>query len=472
MRAEARLSRMLDALPQALQGGPRIAAVLATAAAELSGGERSLEQAASRLMRSRWPTLARGWPTPEMKLQDKRASELGRLAALFDLDPLAGEASGPFRARLRAHVHLHRRGLTTAPALLELAAAVYLPTDAPTISWEGDIARATLRVRDATGEDRTIRIEVIDNPTRRKMCDAELDQHTSETVVDNRGLDPATPSLTLVAKTTITAPELLHVESDLRLIYLGTLVAGDRLELEADRPPALNGRPARAPVIFADPATFDEPSSFFSYEAMDDGETVVRGARFSRCDRWSAGDPGFFSLPCGPSRLRWRVVPEPELRRLIAHWPDLDDIMNRAFSNPSTPLAPRLDLNLRWREAQASTFALHIPADVIPWHHRKEPALHWGALARVVERGRAAGVRGIIEIRQPPLCEEIRIDDRLRVRARVDLRERVDLTAMATVAGVPALTPGLFDTSAFDRAFAETKPDRPASADGDLKEGE
>ncbi len=464
---------MQDALPRALQGGPRITKILAAAAEELSGGEMSLERCISLLMRSRWPTLARGWETDEPRLQDKRASELGRIAALFDLDPLAGEASEHFRGRLRSHVHLHRRGLTTASSLLELAAALYLPREEPTILWRGDLATTTLRVRDAAGESQTIRLELTDNPIRRRSCDAVLtDERGSELaanpdglVVDNGGLDPATPTLSITAETTVVLPELLHIESDLRLLYLGRLAAGDRLVIERERPALLNGRPAPAPLILADPATFDEPSSFFSYQTMDDGDLVVRGARFSRSDRWCAGDPGFFSLPCGPSRLRWRSVPKTELGRLIAHWPDRDAVLERAFSGAGAPERARLRLSLSWREAQAATFSLRVPADIIPWHRRENPALHWNALARVIENGRASGVRGVVELRPPILREQLQVRDHLRARVLVALRDRIALRDRSTADGVSALLPGVFDRSAFELAFADTSPRPPAGAD-------
>ncbi|RKH90835.1 hypothetical protein D7Y04_43140, partial [Corallococcus sp. AB038B] len=97
---------MVGYLPPVLQSGTKLNLFFSTLAQELEQMEGGL----TRLMRSRWHALARGFPVEE-SLANKADSELGQLAALYNLLPRRGESADYLRQRVATVVELHRTGM-------------------------------------------------------------------------------------------------------------------------------------------------------------------------------------------------------------------------------------------------------------------------------------------------------------------------------------------------------------------------
>ncbi|MBK9755934.1 MAG: hypothetical protein IPO88_21020 [Nannocystis sp.] len=468
MKTAERLERMLAVLPRALRGGRRIASLLGAAAAELSADDRSLERGLSLLMRSRWPALARGWLADADPHETPEATELARIAALLGVEPLPGESVTLFRRRLHQDVLLHRQGLCTAPALLARVAMLYLPEHPPTIAWEDELAVATVEVRDARGQPCSLRLEVVDNPTRRCAAGPAVSDDpgpaSPDLLLHNGGLTPARPELVLLAGAALSLPELHHLESDLRLVFLGTLAAGDRLVLRPDVGPTVNGRPSPAPLVVSSPTRFDS-GVIYCIDEIVDGAPLTRGARFSRSERWQPGDDGFPELACGANHLRCRSVPLPELAALIDHWPDRA-VALAAVAAPRDNPRLAVHLGARWHETPAACFSLRVPADIVPWHRRNEPALHWRALRECLEASRAAGIAATLDTQPPRLRDALVLAERVHVHVQIGRRDDLDLHAASGIAGRPALTPGVFDASAYDQAFAEAHGDDDDGSEG------
>jgi hypothetical protein len=401
----ARAQRMLANLPLVLQGGRNIGAVLRAIADELSVAEGGV----SRLMRSRWYAINRGWDSRDAEVDAKSASELGGLAALFGLEPVDGETTEHFRRRLRDVIVLHRAGLTTAPALLQMAANVYLSDEPPVITWEADdTAVATFTVDEPDSGPRPVRLELVDNP--RKPAAQQFDPAAGTTfTVTNQGFDPAIPEFVLTAppSASVAVPVISQVETDLRIIWVGKLQPGQELTLRHGQLPLVDGRPVAAPVIVVNPYTFgtaDNYESTYWLEKTVKGQKVATGARFSVFERASV----LPALPTGPSRWRFDCVPLHLLARYLAFWPDKDELLAGDLGGGmSSP--PHLEV--RWPEVIAACFSLRVPADYVPWHFKGDQTRFVRALQDVLTRGRAAGVEPRLELVMPTRRETLDVRD-------------------------------------------------------------
>lgn len=463
MTPAARAQRMLANLPLALQGGKNLGAVLRAMADELSVAEAGV----TRLLRSRWYAINRGWDSHDAEVDVKAASELGALADLFGLEPAAGETTDHFRRRLRDVIVLHRAGLTTAPALLQMAANVYLSDEPPVITWEGDdVAVATFTVREPGTDPRPVRLELIDNP--RKSASLVLPQVSAgeRFHVTNQGFDPAIPEFTLTAQAgSVAVPVITQLDTDLRIIWVGKLQPGQELTLRHEQLPLVDGRPVSDPLIVVNPYTYGaaddfEEDSVFWLEKTVKGVRQTHGARFSVLERNNA----LPVLPPGPTRWRFDCVPLDLLARYLDYWPDLDEVLAGDLTG-AVQAPPRLEV--RWPELIAACFSLRIPADYVPWHFKGDQARFTRALHDALAHGRAAGIEARLELVLPRHLDAldvrdetpdlaVRIDHADALPVREDFHPGGPTIYLEDTIAAPAerlSTTGFFDHTVFDTSL-------------------
>lgn len=405
MTPEQRARRMVGYLPPVLQSGARVNLFFATLAQELGRMEAGL----TRLMRSRWYTLARGYG-PGESLADKAASELGLLAALYGLTPRRGEQEDYFRQHLATLVELHRTGLGSAPALLRLVSLVYLARQPPEVLWEADTAVGLLTVPKADGTWRQLRLELADNPPTAQTARFRNVGPGQRLLTANGGLETALPEISLQAtEADLAVPILRHQESGLELFFLGRVPKGRTLTLRNDRPPLIDGRPAREPVILAHPTRFS---------GANDGRALTRfdapGARFSVFEE----NKRLPELAPGESHWSYDTLVRGEIRSYLLGWSEarLKEAEAQALVARATP---RAELAFSWTEVTPATCVLRIPADYVP-PYLLEPDAEGQVpglpglvreLAAALSYGRAAGVRTRIELTLPMPSESVSIEE-------------------------------------------------------------
>ncbi len=412
MRPERRAARMLEQLPLALRGGANIQRLFAGLAGELTSAEQGLVY----LLRARWYRLARGWSRAEGEIDGKVATELGMLAGLFGVEPLPGEASAGFRRRLRGEIELHREGLTTASAILQLAAAVYLPEDSPRIFWVGETAVAEFTAKGARGPE-PVRLELIDNPRGPARAEATLGP-AGRLEARNTGLDPAKPEIHITAHEALVLPQVVHLESDLRVLYVGALGAGEQLVLRHRQPPLRDGRRADAPVLVYNPVTFNEPEARFRFARKLRGRVLQAGARFSVFEAGANLPP----LPVGESHWEYKPIAPATLLKYLSFWSERSRIPTPTVAKASD--SP-IDLELRWEESRAACFELRAPA-FVPKHLRGDLSSLARGLQRAIDYGRAAGVQGLLTIALPTMQETLALHDELASTIDIAMTERVE----------------------------------------------
>lgn len=404
MTPEQRARRMVGYLPPVLQSGARINLFFSTLAAELGRMETGL----TRLMRSRWYTLARGFGDEE-PLADRAASELGRLAALYGLQPHRGETDAYFREHLSVLVELHRTGLGSAPALLRLVSLVYLARQPPDISWEGSTAVGTFTVPRADGTWRPLRIELEDNPPTRTGARFQNVGAGQRLLTNNGGLETAIPDMDLTAtEKDIAVPILHHEESGLDVIFLGRVPFSQTLSLRDGRPATLNGRPVKEPLVLAHPTRFAD--------ARDMGPV-----RFDTPEaRFSVFEEGnrLPELRPGESHWTYDTLARDQVRAFLMGWSEarVKEAEARALVTRATP---RAKLDMAWTEITPATFVLRIPADHVPPHlmqpdsEGQVPGLPGlvRELSAALAYGRAAGVRARIELTLPMPPEVLGVEE-------------------------------------------------------------
>ncbi|PTL80168.1 hypothetical protein [Vitiosangium sp. GDMCC 1.1324] len=406
MTPAQRTRRMLEMLPLFLQRGGNIRLILDV----LGQGFGEMEGGVTRLMRSRWHTLAQGFSARDTPMR-KAESELGRLAALYGLYASRDERDDAFRRHLAALVGLHRVGLTTAPALLQLVAMVYLAEQTPEISWEGRVAVGQFEVREPDGSRRAVRVELVDNPLSPASARFTGAKPGQWFVISNAGLDTTMPELSLTAPADrdVAVPILTQQETGLNVIFVGVVPRKATLTLRHQRVPLIDGTPSQAPVILASPTRFVAQGTLNTESRF--GERGAPRARFSVFDEQRS----LPTLPPGESRWSYDTLDRATLQSYVPGWPAA--LINTALTVKSSP---PVDLALHWTEVAAATFVLRIPADYVPPRYRlKEgdteappvPGLPGLVrdLARALEYGRAAGVRPRIEftLTLPPEALEL-----------------------------------------------------------------
>jgi hypothetical protein len=396
MTPEQRARRMVGSLPLPLQGGANIAWLFRALGGELEVMERGI----TRLMRSRWYTLAEGFPegaTPA----EQSASELARLAELFDLHPAHGERAGYFRRHLAEFLALHATGLTTAPAILQLVSFVYLADQPPEILWEGDVAVGLFTVTREDGTKRRIRVELEDNPPTAAAARFLQVGQGQRLLTANGGLETAqVERISLTApQAEIAVPILTHVESSLDVLYVGRIPAGKTLTLRHGLAPLLDGVPAEGTVILASPTRFV------------DALTVNRRSRFNAPDaRFSVFTPDrqLPTLPPGETHWRYDTLDRKELAAYLSGWPDVKAAVGNALAPKATP---PLDIDLRWTEITPAAFSLRIPVDHVPARFPEGLPGLIRELAAALRYGRAAGVRTRIELTLPMPAEIVTVQE-------------------------------------------------------------
>jgi hypothetical protein len=395
---EQRQRRMLAVLPLLLQEGRRVGDLFGLLARVLSGEREDggMEYGVTRVLRSRWHALADGWGRPgQMNMSQ---SELARLGALFGFAPAKGETDDRFRRRLLEFVAVHRAGLTTAPAILRLIALAYEAEDAPDITWtsNGRGASATFSARDSGGVVRDgIRVELVENPTA--ASDARFSAIAGDTtvLVRNGGLDACTLTIDLIARDApVHAPALRHAESGEYVIYAGVVPAGQTLTLRYMLPPLLDGIPQDVPVLMTNPTVFDGPDVKFD------------AALFSSAKR----DSTLPLLVPGDNRWHYDTLTELELLAFLAAWPGLTPLAKQALPQK---VATSVGLEFRWRETVPATFALRVPADFVPLSFAGDLSAFVRELERVIDYGRATGIRARVELALPHVEERLTLSDSL-----------------------------------------------------------
>jgi hypothetical protein len=405
MTPEQRSRRMVGYLPPVLQSGTRVNLFFSTLAAELGRMETGL----TRLMRSRWYTLARGFG-PHESLAAKAASELGRLGALYGLQPHRGEEDAYFRQHLAALVELHRTGISSAHALLRLVSLVYLARQPPELGWEGNTAVGRFTVPKADGTWRPLRVELDDNPPTPQSARFRNVSAGQRLLTANGGLEPALPEISLQAtEADIAVPILRHQQSGLDLIFLGRVPRGRTLTLRNERPPLIDGRPATEPVILARPTRFsslDEVGVLTRFDAPD--------ARFSVFEE----NKRLPELLPGDSHWEYDTLVRGEIRSYLMGWSEsrLREAEAQALVTRATP---RAELRFDWTEITPATCVLRIPADYVP-PYLLEPDAEGHVpglpglvreLAQALAYGRAAGVRTRIELTLPMPHEVVSLQE-------------------------------------------------------------
>ena len=469
MNVEQRQRQMLASLPLLLQEGANIGNLCHQLARTFSGApeDGSLEYGITRLLRSRWHSLAQGWadPVPELRA----TSELGRIGALFGFPPARGEAVDAFRRRLVEFVAIHRAGLTTASAILRLVALVYQAEDRPAITWvpgnsagTGLTARATFMAPGPGGERREVTVDLIDNPLAPNSVHFAMAPAASRLTVQNGGLDPAIPEIRLrPIGASAKAPVFTHSASGLRLIYVGIVKEGQTLTLRHQRPPLINGIPQPSvPVLLTNPFVFDGQSSRFA------GPDLI-GARFSVAER----DSSMPTLAPGESTWIYDAMGRNDLQAFLSPWPEL---AKQALLADPVPAAPVADIELVWDESVPASVALRVPADHVPHAFEVEGELAQGSrLAAFVREldwalnyGRAAGIRARVELALPHVSESLDLGDTLTTAATVAMREdqKISEYVPAPTAGIhideslppisdPLVFGGLYDATLFDTSL-------------------
>ncbi|WP_342374045.1 hypothetical protein NVS55_21790 [Myxococcus stipitatus] len=430
MSADQRRRRMLGYLPPILQSGARIHDFFDSLAQELE----TMEQGLTRLMRSRWYSLARGFPVDASPL-NKADSELGRVAMLYGVLPRRGESDVYLRQRLAAMVELHRTGLASAPALLRLVSLVYMAKQPPRIVWEGKTAVGLFSVPRADGTYRDLRVELVDNPTMPAGASFRNVAREQRMLTSNQGLEVAEVDITLKAtEREIAVPILRHEQSGLDVIFLGRIPLGSTLLLRHKRPPILDGRPVDTPLILAHPTRFAGPNDVGVLARFDMPE-----ARFSVFKE----DRHLPELDPGDSHWTYDTLERQEVRAYLFGWSAERQQAAEAQALPQRD-TPRAELRFGWTEVTPATCTLRIPANHIPPHFLvpNEEGVVPGLpglvkeLAAALEYGRCAGVRTRIELTLPMPPESlVATEGPLRFEVTASFGETLEATDALTSFG-------------------------------------
>jgi len=409
--------RLLDHTPDAFRGGENLQRFLQPLGEELA----RMERATVGLMRSRWYGLAQGWDDPGASSEEASATELGRLAALYGLRPGVGEATEHFRRHLHDFVAVHRAGLTTPSAILQLVALAFGAEGPPDLSWDGEVAVGYIQVRATDGKPRTLRVEVVDGPLSPAAATFEEVEPGQELVLSNAGLDPAFPEISLTAtRDDVAIPVLTQVETGVRVLFVGYVPQASVLTLRHEQPPVLDGYLADRPAVVPDAYRFDsaearfgpnEAARFTSQEVLprlpplppnrDQPVFVLEGHRFDGQDfkapynrfylpespetsaRFANFEPkrSLPPLPQGESRWTYDTLTRTELDTYLAYAAYQPSLRDWALPHRH---APPVKVEFRWQEATPATFEVRIPRDAV--------ALA-GLLEEALEYGRAAGIK-------------------------------------------------------------------------------
>lgn len=437
---------MLARLPLAWQQGPVFRGFVGELGAELGFAELGL----LRLLRSRHLALAAGWTEVERLEAEERAralgqdpdaaalsvagaSELGRLAALLNLAPDPGETARDFRLRVRNFLAIHREGLGSARAVLQLAAAELRAPRLPEPLPAGEnLERMIVPITDARGARSSIRLELEDFPEHRQSLEVELGVGVVQRFTVS-SVRPVVPELKICPLDgEIESPWASLGEG--AFLYLGTLPRGSTLHLRDQQTPLLDGRPAPAPVLTLLGGGLDRSS----YGATQFA-TGTLGVRIP-------------PIPDGEPTVRVESAPKALIEALVG---DLDPeawrLDSERFDDPAarfslsaaqgpgaryaggaTALAAEptghaartVSVRLSWVAREPACFALHFPVNPLPIRFRDDLDLA-RALGRAVEYGRAAGVRARL-IATPLLdAERLEIEDRLTITLGYRLQESV-----------------------------------------------
>jgi hypothetical protein len=428
---DQRRQQMLASLPLLLQEGANIGELFAALARILSGEavDGGMEHGLTRLLRSRWHGLARGWEPGDQTTP--AASELGRFAALYGFPPGPHESTPAFRRRLLEFIAIHRDGLTTAPAILRLVALVYQAEASPKIGWDAQGRRAHAEfVADAGGERTRIRVELQDNPRSPSLSRFTAVLPGRRLIVNNTGLDPAIPEIRLrPLGAPAQAPVLIHANSGLRLIFAGPVPPGATLTLRHRQPPLIDGVPRpEFPVLLTNPFVFDGAASRFGGTF---GGADLPGARYSVAQR----DSSLPTLEPGESAWTYDVMSRSELAAFLGPWPEL--AAHAQFADP-VPKAPNADLELRWDESVPASLALRVPADRVPAAFAGDLGAFVRGLEWALAYGRAAGVRSRVELALPHVHERLQLRDELTLQASAGFTDAAPISESA-----PPPTPGI-----------------------------
>ncbi|MCP3166505.1 hypothetical protein [Myxococcus qinghaiensis] len=458
MSADQRSRRMVGYLPPVLQSGTKINLFFSTLARELEQMEGGL----TRLMRSRWHALARGFPVGD-SLEAKEGSELGRLAALYGLLPRQGESSEYLRQRVATVVELHRTGMASAPALLRLVSLVYMARQPPEIFWEGDLAVGLFSVPRMDGTWRTIRVELEDNPATPSSASFRNVSGGQRVLAANGGLKVASPAISLKAtEREIAVPILRHEQAGLDLIFLGRVPLGSTLLLRHERPAFIDGSPVANPVIRAHPTRFsslEDPGVLTRFDTPD--------ARFSVFEN----NQRVPDLVLGENHWRYDTLDRNQVASYLTSWSteERDAAMAHALPQRNTP---RADLRLDWTEITPATCTLRIPIDHVPPHLQvpNEDQVVPGLpglvkeLAAALEYGRCAGVRTRIEFTLPLPSETLVLSEGpLRMEVTTSFAETLEskdaLTSFGSSIELHEQFPEPQEKLAWDGVFSATRFD-------------
>lgn len=461
MSADQRRRRMVGYLPPVLQSGTKLNLFFSTLAQELEQMEGGL----TRLMRSRWHALARGFPVEE-SLANKADSELGQLAALYNLLPRRGESADYLRQRVATVVELHRTGMASARALLRLVSLVYMARQPPVITWEGKLAVGLFSVPRTDGTYRTIRVELEDNPPTPSSASFRNVSGGQRLIATNGGLHVASPAISLKAtEKEIAVPVFRHEQSGLDLIFLGRVPLNSTLTLRDERAAFIDGipvDPVKNPVIRTHPTRFS---------ALTDPGVVTRfdapESRFSVFEE----DQHVPDLALGENHWRYDTLDQQQVHSYLTSWSQTRRDAAVAWALP-VRATPRADVRLDWTEITPATCTLTIPVDYIPPHLQvpNEDQVVPGLpglvkeLMRALEYGRCAGVRTRIEFTLPlPPEALVASEGPLRMEVDTSLTEKLEpkdaLTSFGSTIELHEQFPDPQEKLAWDGVFSATRFD-------------
>ena len=190
------------------------------------------------------------------------------------------------------------------------------------------------------------------------------------------------------------------------------------------RPPLIDGVPQPdVPVLLTNPCTFDDAEARF-------GPTDA-GARFSVAAR----DSTLPELEPGDSAWTYDVMARAELAAFLGAWPELAALADKADVVPDAPVA---DIELRWQESVPAAVALRVPADHVPDVFASDLPAFVRELEGALAYGRAAGIRGHVELALPHVGEVLDLRDELTIVATA-----IHAEDQPIVETVPPPTPGI-----------------------------
>ena len=332
-----------------------------------------LEQLDRQLAEMMWSH----WVNRSLAVQD-----LERIAALVGIHRFDGEPRERFRRRLKALVRVMFSGATTPAAVLQVAAAT-LDLDI----WDGDgrprlapgPAPATTQAWAAGYPEPLLLVET---PWKDGASDPVLTVNGQLLRFSQNDFEPVTPTMVVVGVGDRTVqPVITDLSTGWVIGYLGTVPAGQRLEITPDGHGTLDGADVSRGL-------FSHHGGFYDRDSFDQDRTrfVLRQPQ-GVFDGGGLGQPGFVfaadsgqvtvpQLPVGKSD--WHASATVGRFGRTAYdrsvWSALDPDLypqgkfgKTGWDGAIFQLEPSLQLEMSWQERERTTFELRVPWSLVKY---------------------------------------------------------------------------------------------------------